>query len=159
MTASLELGRNVVCQWRSRCTRKEVNGSSDGSIVTAARPVIHVVDDDASVRTALERLLRAVGFEVETFASSQEFLDCGDCSGPGCLILDVQMPGMNGLDLEERLAASGSKLSVIYITAFDEPESRERAKRQGAVAFLTKPFDDEVLLGAIRTALGAETES
>ena len=117
---------------------------------------VSVVDDDQSVRVALERLLRAIGFSVRTFPSSQDFLDNGACEGPGCLILDVQMPGMNGLDLEEKLTTDGSTLSVVFITAFDEPDVRARAQRQGAIAFLTKPVDEEQLVAAIDVALGIE---
>jgi len=104
----------------------------------------------------MERLLRSIGFSVRTFPSSQDFLDNGDCFGPGCLILDVQMPGMNGLDLEEKLTADGSTLPVVFITAFDEPEAHARAKRQGALAFLTKPVDEEQLVAAINAAFGID---
>jgi FixJ family two-component response regulator len=120
---------------------------------------VSVVDDDRSVRVALERLLRSIGYAVRTFPSSQNFLENGECKGPGCLILDVQMPGMNGLDLEEKLIADGSNLSVVYITAFDEPEARARAKRQGALAFLTKPVDEKQLMEAVNAALGIHDAS
>ena len=118
--------------------------------------MIAIVDDDGSVRRALKRLVRSLGMNAETFASGQEFLDCIDAMPsfrPGCAILDVQMPGMNGLEIRERLAHGVSPIPVIFITAHDEVGVRERALASGAVAFLRKPFDDELLIKTLRAAL------
>jgi len=115
--------------------------------------VVFVVDDDESVRKALKRLIKSAGFEVEAFASAEDFLNCGHRDVPGCLILDVRMPGLSGLELQSELAASGSKMPVIFITARDDEQARLQAMRAGAVAFLQKPFDDQALLGAIHVAI------
>ena len=116
-------------------------------------PYIGVVDDDASVRTALHRLIRAFGFCLATFASGSEFLETVAAHIPACLILDVRLPGMNGLDLQDHLNASGYQMPIIFITAHEDPQAQERAMQAGAVAFLSKPFSDDALLEAITTAL------
>ncbi len=115
------------------------------------KPMIFVVDDDESVRSALKRLIRSVGLDVETFASAQEFLRYVPPQGPGCLVLDVRMPGMSGIDLQRMLAARGSKMPVIFITAHEEVVSL--AQKAGAVAVLQKPFEEKAFLDAISTAL------
>lgn len=117
-------------------------------------PVVFIVDDDESVRRALARLIRSAGFEARVFASAEEFLDEGCQNIPGCLILDVRMPGTNGLELQERLIASGSEMPVVFITAHEDTEARERAMKTGAVAYIQKPFNDEVLLDAVNKGLG-----
>ncbi len=116
-------------------------------------PTIYVVDDDVAVLKALNRLLRSHGFRVETFSSGEEFFASVPPNVAGCLILDVKMPMMNGLELQERLAAAGSKLPIIFMTAFDDPAGRDRALKAGAVAFLAKPLNDDILVAAIREAL------
>ena len=118
------------------------------------RPVVFVVDDDESVRRALERLMRSVGFDVRVFASAEDFLNQGCQNISGCLVLDVRMPRMDGLELQDRLIASGSQNPVVFITAHDEVSTRTRAMKAGAVAFIQKPFDDQVLLDAINLGLG-----
>ncbi len=120
---------------------------------TENTPTIYVVDDDSAVLKALNRLLRSHGFQVETFSSGEELLASVSLDATGCLILDVKMPGMNGLELQERLAAAGSKVPIIFMTAFDDPAGRDRALKAGAVAFLAKPLNDEVLVATIREAL------
>jgi FixJ family two-component response regulator len=117
-------------------------------------PLICVVDDDVSILRALGRLLRTGNYAVETFASAEAFL--ASESGPmaRCLVLDVQLGGVSGLELQERLAASGARTPVVFITAHDDAMSRERARRAGAVDYLRKPFDDVALLGAVRRAIG-----
>lgn len=115
-------------------------------------PTVFVVDDDPSVRKALRRLLRSAGLHVETFESAEEFLQFERNDGPSCLVLDIQMPGLSGLQLQEQLATSGSTLPVIFITAYEDTNVRTRALDQGAARFLEKPFDDDVLLDAIRSA-------
>ncbi len=110
---------------------------------------IFVVDDDESVARALKDLLESVGFRAETFSSAEDFLSSGRSEGPGLLILDVCMPGMTGLELQKQLASSGSKLPAILITAHEDTRIRQVALKEGAVAFLQKPFDDQTLLDAI----------
>ncbi len=124
-------------------------------------PMVFVVDDDASVRRAVKRLVRSAGFPVETFASAAEFLCGGWGSARGCLILDVRLPEVSGLELQERMVSSGSSLPIIFITAHDDAEARERAMSAGAAAFINKPFDDQELLAALQDALthGSDKES
>jgi FixJ family two-component response regulator len=114
---------------------------------------VFVVDDDPSVRRGLERLLRTAGHRVESFASAREFLERPDHDGPRCLVLDVRMPGQSGLDLHDRLVASGRDIPVIFITGHADVPMAVRAMKAGAVDFLSKPFDDSELLGAARQAL------
>jgi FixJ family two-component response regulator len=113
---------------------------------------VYVVDDDDSIRRALKRLLRSLGYHAITFESAEEFLDSAPYLGEGCLVLDIRLPGMTGLDLQEKLASSGAKYSVIFMTAHDNPQWRERAKKAGAIAYLRKPFGDQSLLDAIQFA-------
>jgi FixJ family two-component response regulator len=112
-----------------------------------------IVDDDDSVRRALGRLLRSVGLWVEAFATAECFLKAKQAV-PGCLILDVHLPGMSGLDLQKHLDASGRKLPIIFITAYGNEQMREAALRAGAIAFLSKPFDELALLDAVGRAIG-----
>jgi FixJ family two-component response regulator len=112
-----------------------------------------VVDDDRSVRRALSRLLRAEGYEVSTFATAGEFLAHPLPPRPACLVLDVRLPDMSGLELQRRLAASDPRLPVVVISAHADRAAREEALTARALAFLAKPFDDEDLLGAVRDAL------
>ena len=113
---------------------------------------IYVVDDDEPVRQALSRLLRSYGFQVMTFSSAQEFLDSVSPDAQGCLILDVKMPGMNGLELQEKLNSLGWKLPIIFITAYENPQDRKKALDNNAVAYLQKPLNDKDLLNAIQTS-------
>ena len=115
--------------------------------------VISVVDDDVSVRNSLRRLLRSMGFEVRTFPSALEFLHQGPLHDHGCVIVDVRMPEMNGLDLQKRLANAGVSLPVIFITAYEDQDVRAQAMEGGALAFLQKPFSDTSLMDAIGLAL------
>jgi FixJ family two-component response regulator len=116
-------------------------------------PLISVVDDDDSVREALGALLRTFEFEVELFASAPEFLSSDSVRKTDCLILDVRMPGMSGLELQRRLVETYRDMPVILITAHGDEEWRARALKGGAVEYLLKPFSEESLLGAVRTAL------
>jgi FixJ family two-component response regulator len=121
-----------------------------------SKPLIAIVDDDESVCRALRRLLRSLSMDAEIFSSGQQFLDLVEAMPsfhPDCLVLDVQMPGMNGLELQDRLAMTGQTIPVIFITAHDEVGVRERALGAGALAFLRKPFDDELLVKTLRAAL------
>jgi FixJ family two-component response regulator len=114
---------------------------------------VFVVDDDESIRRALKRLLRSSGYDAVTFASAEEFNASAPEGGKGCLILDIRLPGMTGLDLLEKLTASGAKYAVIFMTAHDDPQWRQKAKTAGAIAYLRKPFAEQALLDAIRICL------
>jgi FixJ family two-component response regulator len=116
-------------------------------------PVIYIVDDDDSVRKALRRLIESMGMRAEAFATPQELLGSDLEHEPGCLLLDVQLPGMNGFELHRRMVEAGYSPPVIFITAHPDAGSRDRARRADAVAYLEKPFDDSSLLGALETAL------
>ena len=118
--------------------------------------VIAIVDDDVSMLRALRRLLRSVGLAVVTYASAEEFLQSGLQARIGCLVLDVMMPGMSGLDLLDRLAASGMTLPVIVITACADEQTRLRGEQSGVVAYLGKPFEEGALLEAIQRALASD---
>jgi len=117
------------------------------------RRLIWVVDDDESMREALEMLLESAGFEVEVFASAQSLLSSNRLSEVGCLIADVRMPGMSGFELQRELAATGSRIPIVFITAHGDDRSRARALRAGAAAFLLKPFSERALLDAVQAAL------
>jgi FixJ family two-component response regulator len=112
-----------------------------------------VVDDDISVRESLELLIRCEGWEPATFASAQAFLDRPRALVPSCLILDVSLPGLNGIDLQKRVVAEGTDLPIIFITGLRDVATAVQAMKAGAVEFLTKPFSDDVLLSAVRQAL------
>ena len=121
-----------------------------GGPTMGTTPHVFVVDDDPSVVTALKRLLRSSGFEAETFSSGSEFLDAVSPDATGCAILDVHMPGMNGLELQEKMTAVGYKVSVVFITAYPKDEDRRHALRGGAVQYLEKPVSADVLLPSVR---------
>jgi FixJ family two-component response regulator len=116
-------------------------------------PLVAVVDDDASVRRALTRLLQSAEIRVLTYASAAEFLDIGIASAPDCLILDIHLGGMSGLELLSRLRESGHGLPVLMITAHDDAQAREAAAREGCAAYLRKPLDAKVLLEEVATAV------
>jgi RNA polymerase sigma factor (sigma-70 family) len=116
-------------------------------------PIVFVVDDDLSVREALSSLIRSVGLRVETFASAQDFLRHQRPDATACLVLDVRMPGLSGLDLQRELAHAGERIPIIFITGHGDIPMSVRAMKAGAVEFLPKPFRDEDLLDAIREAL------
>jgi FixJ family two-component response regulator len=118
-----------------------------------AEPIVFVVDDDPSVREALEGLFRSVGLRCELFGSAQEFLNCKRPEGPACLVLDVRLPGLGGLELQRELAAAELELPIIFITGHGDIPMSVRAMKAGAVEFLTKPFRDQELLEAIDQAL------
>ena len=116
-------------------------------------PIVFVVDDDVSVRESLELLIRSEGWHPETFASAQEFLDRPRSLVPSCLVLDVSLPGLNGLDLQKRVAVERPDMPIIFITGHGDVPTTVRAMKAGAVEFLTKPFSDDALLNAIRQAI------
>lgn len=119
----------------------------------AKTKLVAVVDDDGLVRACLQRLLKAAGFSVTTFESAEHFLGSGQLRDVGCLIADIRMPGMSGLDLQAKLKAESNAIPIIFITAHGDSKMRMRAMLEGAVEFLTKPFDDKVLLDTVRAAL------
>ena len=121
--------------------------------ISTATPIVFIVDDDVSVRESLELLIRNGGWEPEPFASAQEFLDRPRVSVPSCLVLDISLPGLNGLELQKRLAVERSDMPIIFITGYGDVPKTVQAMKAGAVEFLTKPFNDEVLLSAVRHAL------
>ena len=145
------LGRR--CQDEVACLRL---GRTDG---LGEVPLISIIDDDASVRTATDRLVRSLGYVVRTFASADEFLRSPQVDTTSCIIADVQMPGMSGLELQDLLRAQGRRLPIIFITAFPEESARARAVAAGAICFLTKPFDGATLIKSLEAALGRGGEA
>ena len=115
--------------------------------------LISIVDDDESIREAIQSLLRSVGFKAKTFASAEQFLQSDQIENTACLILDVRMPGMSGLELQRRLMATQCRIPIVFVTAHGDEEARSRALQEGAVEFLLKPFSEEALLNAIQAAL------
>lgn len=122
-------------------------------MTTSNGRVVAVIDDDESIRTALKELLRSVGLPVQAFASAEDFLKSSQQQRTGCLIVDIHMPGMSGLELQAKLNADRYRIPTIFITAHGDEKLRMQALRAGAVEFVTKPFDDEALLEAVRAAL------
>jgi FixJ family two-component response regulator len=118
--------------------------------------LISIVDDDESIREAIQSLLRSVGFRVQTYASAEQFLQSAQSETTACLILDVRMPGMSGLELQRRLMATQCRIPIVFVTAHGDEEARTRALQEGAVEFLLKPFSEEALLDAIQAALPAQ---
>jgi FixJ family two-component response regulator len=118
--------------------------------------MVAVVEDDESYRLALRRLLKSAGFSVQSFACAEEFLNSGRQQETGCLIADIRMPGMSGLDLQAKLNADHCPIPIIFVTAHGDEKMRLQAMRGGAVKFLAKPFDGAILLEGVRTALGSE---
>jgi FixJ family two-component response regulator len=124
--------------------------------VTQAKPTVFVVDDNAAVREAIQSLVESTGLLVETFESTQEFLRHKLPDGPQCLVLDVLLPGVNGLDFQKELSSANIRIPIIFITGHGDIPMSVRAMKAGAVEFLTKPFQDEDLLTAIRQALDVD---
>ena len=117
------------------------------------KPLVCVVDDDSLIRDSTVRLIRSFGFRVETFASAEEFENSDYLEETACLILDVRMPGMDGLELQHRLSEAGERIPIIFITAHADEEQERRAIEAGAIGFLYKPFSQESLLQAVRSGL------
>ena len=116
-------------------------------------PIVYVVDDDASVRRSSERMLRVAGFKVQTFESARDFLSYQRPEGPGCLVLDVRLPGLSGLDLQRELSLAGKQIPIIFLTGHGDIPMSVRALKAGAVEFLTKPVKQRSLLEAIQAAV------
>jgi FixJ family two-component response regulator len=127
--------------------------------VKPADPIVFVVDDDASVREAIRSLIMSVGLHVEAFETARDFLRSKLLDAPGCVVLDVRLPGLSGLDLQRELAAHAVKLPIIFITGHGDIPMSVRAMKAGAVEFLTKPFRDQDLLDAIQQALARDRDS
>jgi FixJ family two-component response regulator len=118
-----------------------------------SKAIVFVVDDDVSMREALESLIRSAGFRVETFASAQDFLARRRADGPACLVLDVRLPGLSGLDLQKRIVEANREIPIVFITGHGDVPTSVRAMKAGAVEFLIKPFSDRDLLDAIQQAI------
>ena len=123
----------------------------------AASPLIMIVDDDESIRDALTSLLRSVGWRTEGFTSAEAFCQSGEVHTTACLLLDVQLPGISGLELQRQLRSSQARMPIIFITAHGNDAMRAHALQAGAVAFFAKPFNDTALLEAIHTALAPDS--
>ena len=128
-------------------------GKAESTAAAATAPTVYVVDDDASVRRSMARLLKTHGFQAETLASAEDFLALGRYASPGCLVLDVRMPGLNGLELQDRMAALGLSLPIVFITGHADVPMSVKAMKAGAVDFLPKPFSSKQLLSAVRLAI------
>jgi FixJ family two-component response regulator len=129
----------------------------NGITCVSKAQIVSIIDDDASVRAAVEGLVRSAGFVAFTFESAEGFLRSPRAEDSACLITDVQMPGMSGLDLQNRLIAQGSRIPIIFITAFPEQDIRNRAQAAGAIAFLEKPFDGGTMINLVRKALATQS--
>ena len=121
--------------------------------------LVVIVDDDSSVRKSTRRLIRSLGYRAEAFGSAEEFLESGQATNTACLILDVRMPRIDGLELQRRLAGSDTQIPIVFITAQASEDEEQRALRAGAVAFLRKPVGKEALLGVLRGVLEASPSS
>jgi FixJ family two-component response regulator len=117
-------------------------------------PLISIVDDDQSARCSVNFLIQSLGYQTAPFASAEEFLESGHLDDTSCLITDVKMPGMSGIELQQRLSSSGHEIPIIFITAFFEDKLRERALKAGAIGFFNKPFREENLIACLEQALG-----
>jgi len=124
----------------------------------ASDPIVHIVDDDASLRGAIDSLLRSVGLKTRTYGSAREVLDAKPADQPGCLVLDVRLPGISGLDFQEQLAGHGIHLPVILITGHGDIPMSVRAMKAGAIDFLPKPFHDQSLLDAVASAIERDSQ-
>jgi FixJ family two-component response regulator len=140
------------------CTALEMMWMSQTSSYSRQRvaldaALIAIVEDDPWVRKSLDRLIKAEGFRTATFACAEDFLNAGDRQQTHCLILDLRLPGMNGLELQHHLMIKQERITIVFVTAHDEPETRLRAMQAGAFAFLSKPVNDEALVDTIRSAI------
>jgi FixJ family two-component response regulator len=124
--------------------------------MTEERPTVFVIDDDVSVRDAIEGVVKSVGLRAETFESTQDFLSRHPSDGPSCLILDVRLPGLSGLDFQHELAQANTNIPIVFVTGYGDIPMTVRAMKAGAIEFLTKPFRDQDLLDAIQRALEAD---
>jgi FixJ family two-component response regulator len=128
------------------------------TVSVSQAPCISIVDDDKSIREAIKSLLESLGFRAEVFASAEDFLNSSRLRDTECLILDIWMPGMSGLELQSTLAADDSRIPIVFISAHDDEEARTRALKAGAIDFLRKPFHEDALLNGIHSALDQHGE-
>jgi len=133
--------------------QKARGGAGSASNTAPVAPAVHIVDDDADVRTALDSLFRSVGLTTRHYGSAQEFLQSGHAQAAGCLVLDIRLPGLSGLDFQERLAAAGVRMPVVLMTGHGDIPMTVRGMKAGAIDFLTKPFRDQDMLDAVTLAL------
>ena len=131
----------------------QIERESQTALTTRADPVVFIVDDDVSVRESLHALIHYAGLTAETYASAQAFLQRPRVTVPNCLVLDVRLPGIDGLELQSHIAAQRKEMPIIFITGYGDVPMTVQAMKAGAVEFLTKPYDDDILLGAIRSAI------
>jgi FixJ family two-component response regulator len=129
-----------------------------GNATVTERPTVHVIDDDVSLRDALELMFPSIGLDVRTYASVQEFLDAGAHDGPGCIVLDVRLPGISGLDFQSRRDGLGVHLPIVLMTGHSDVPMSVRAMKAGAVDFLPKPFRDQDMIDAVTTAVERDRE-
>lgn len=128
-------------------------------MTSADTPTVFIIDDDSGMRAAIQGLVKAIGLHAVSFATPQEFLQCKRSDGPSCLVLDVRLPGISGLDVQRKLAEAAVKIPIIFITAHADIPMTVKAMKSGAVEFLTKPFRDQELLDAIQAALESDRRS
>jgi FixJ family two-component response regulator len=133
--------------------RRAIFSQSNLEITLEQTPLISIVDDDEAVREATKSLIRSLGYQAETFGSAEEFLAWTQIDDTDCLITDVQMPGLSGVDLQDRLVSTGREMPTIFVTAFPDAKSERQALRAGAIAYLRKPIEETHLLEHIDTAL------
>ena len=126
-------------------------------MASAEIPTVFVVDDDANVRTSIQGLLKSAGLRSECFETAEQFLQRKPSKGPSCLILDVSLPGMNGLDFQQKLRNAGLQIPIIFVTGYGDIPMSVKAMKSGAVEFLTKPFEDQDLLDAVQQALARDS--
>jgi FixJ family two-component response regulator len=138
---------------------KSANLGTEGPPTSRIDPVVFIVDDDVSIRESLEQLVLLQGWQPVVFSSAQDFLTSPRPSAPSCLVLDVNLPDLNGLDLQERIATSHTEMPVIFITGFGDVPMSVKAMKAGAAEFLTKPFDIEILLQAMRNAISRNQDA
>ena len=131
---------------------------STGATALQRQFTVHVVDDDESIRSALSRLFRSTGHSVKTFESAQAYLEKASPDEPGCVVLDIRMPGMDGLTLQERMSDQGFDAPIVFVSAHGDIPASVRAMKHGAVDFLEKPFEADVLLGAVDRAMAIDAE-
>jgi FixJ family two-component response regulator len=127
-------------------------------IVPTPRKLVAIVDDDESIRAALQGFMKEAGLPAQSFASAEEFLESGNLNQTACLVTDIRMPGMSGLELQSRLNAERRRIPIVFITAHGDESMRMQALRAGAVEFLAKPFDEEVLLDCVRAAMENQSQ-
>jgi FixJ family two-component response regulator len=153
LRSSASPGDRILPADRGLAFSSDIGDFTTRMIAAKVPPVVFVIDDDASVRTAISSLIRSVGLRVEVFASASEFLAAKRTDGPSCLILDVRLPGVSGLEFQAALADANSVIPIIFITGHGDIPMSVKAMKAGAVEFLTKPFRDQDLLDAVQVAI------